>query len=196
MTTTGGVTMPETTRSAQRRRVGALLAAGAPLFAAGVAGEWLLDPQRSDGTVLDPVAFAACVGISLVGAVLLLRGVAGLAGLVPEGRAARWGRRTTLAGTALLALAVAAVLVTGLLTGSPHPASFVPYGLGVLALSVGPVVLGTALRRERPRLAAVLVAAGLAAFASVAIPLDPWHDVSLMAMLAAWTVAGLLLGRD
>ena len=196
MTTTGGVTTQGTAQRARRQRVGGRLATGAPLFAAGVAGEWVLGPQRTDGTVDDPLAFAACVGVSLVGAVLLVRGLAGLADVVPEGRAVRWGRRTTLAGAALLALAVAAVLVTGLLTGSPHPASFVPYGLGILALAVGPVVLGTAWRRGRPRLGIVLVAAGVAAFASVAIPFDPWHDVSLMVMLAAWTGAGLLLARD
>jgi hypothetical protein len=196
MTTTGGVLTQATTQRARRRRAGGRLATGAPLFAAGVAGEWVLGPQRTDGTVDDPVAFAACVGLSLVGAALLVRGVAGLSDVVPEGPAARRGRRTTLAGAALLALAVAAVLVTGLLDGTPHPAAFVPYGLGVLALAVGPVVLGVAVRRERPRLGIALVAAGVAAFASVAIPFDPWHDVSLMVMLAAWTGAGLLLGRD
>jgi ABC-type uncharacterized transport system permease subunit len=193
--TTDSVMTQETTDQARRRRVGALLATGAPLFAAGVAGEWVLHPQRADGEVTAPLAFAVCVGLSLVGAVLLLRGVSGMAAIAPGGGAARWGRRTTLVGTALLAVAVATVLVTGLVSGSPHPASFVPYGLGVLALAVGPVVLGTALRRARPRLAALLVAAGLAAFASVAIPLDPWHDVSLMAMLTAWTTAGVLLRR-
>ena len=194
--TTDSVMTRETTDRASRRRLGTLLATGAPLFAAGVAGEWVLKPQRPDGEVADPLAFAVCVGVSLAGAVLLLSGISRTAGVVPEGRAARWGRRTTLAGTALLTLAVAAVMVTGLVTGQPHPASFVPYALGILALSVGPLVLGAGLRREQPPLAATLTVAGLAAFASVAIASDPWHDVSLMAMLAAWTAAGVLLRRS
>jgi hypothetical protein len=193
--TTGSVVTRETTEQASRRRLGTLLATGAALFAVGVAGEWVLDPQRPDGSVDSAPAFAVCVGVSLVGAVLLLRGLSGTTGLWPQGRAVRRGRRTTLAGTALLAMAVAAVLVTGLISGAPHPASFVPYGLGILALAVGPVVLGAGLRREQPPLAAALTVAGVAAFASVAIPLDPWHDVSLMAMLAAWTAAGVLLRR-
>ena len=194
--TTDDVMTRATTDQAGRRRLGTLLALGAPLLAAGVAGEWVLEPQRPDGGVLSPSTFALCVGVSLVGAVLLLRAVAGLAGVVPEGGAARWGRRTTLVGAGLLTLAFTAVLVTGLVAGSPHPASFVPYGLGVLALAVGPVVWGTGVRRVRPRLGALLGVAGVAAFASVAIASDPWHDVSLMAMLAAWTAAGLLLRRD
>lgn len=193
--TTDSVVTRETTGQASRRRFGTLLATGAPLFAAGVAAEWVLLPQRPDGSVDSAPAFAGCVGVSLVGAVLLLRGISGTAGLLPQGRAVRWGRRTTLAGSVLLVLAVAAVLVTGLASGTPHPASFVPYGLGVLALAFGPVVLGAGLRREQPPLAAAFTVAGVAAFASVAIPLDPWHDVSLMAMLAAWTAAGVLLRR-
>lgn len=196
MTTDNSVATRTTPRDSDTHRAGNLLAAGAGLFATGVAGEWVLGPQRPDGEVLAPVAFAVCVGVSLVGAVLMVRGVAGTAGAVPERRAVRWGRRTTLAGAVLLTLAVAAVLVTGLLAGTPHAASFVPYGLGVLALAVGPLMLGTGARRARPALGATLVGAGVAAFASVAIPVDPWHDVSLMVMLAAWAAAGVLLRRS
>jgi hypothetical protein len=192
--TTDAIAVDET-RDRAARPAGRLLLAGSPLFAAGVAGEWVLDPQLANGDVTRPAVFALCVGTSLVGAALLLGGVSRMTRVLPEGRAARWGGRITLAGAVLLALAVATVLVTGLATGTPHPGSFVPYGLGVLALAVGPTVLAVALRRVRPSLAGLLGAAGLGAFASVAVPADPWHDVSLMVMLGAWTAAGTLLRR-
>ena len=193
--TTGDVATPTTAQLSTTGTAGLRLTTGAALFAAGVAGEWVLDPQLPDGEVVVPAAFVVCVGVSLVGAVLLLQGVAGTRGAVPERRTVRWGHRTSLVGASLLTLAVATVLVTGLAAGTPHVASFLPYGLGVLALAVGPVMLGIGARRARPALGATLVVSGLAAFASVAIALDPWHDVSLMVMLAAWATAGMLLRR-
>lgn len=41
----------------------------------------------------------------------------------------------------------------------------------------------------------LLALAGVAAFAALAIEPDPWHDVSLVVMFAAWTAVGMLLLR-
>ena len=89
-------------------------------------------------------------------------------------------------------------LATSLLTGSPLEASFLAFLLGMLLLAVGPVTWGLSLRRRRPPAAGVwqlLVVAGLAAFAALAIEPDPWHDVSLVVMFAAWTAVGVLVLR-
>lgn len=177
-------------------RVGRSAVAAGVLVAAGVALEWVLDPQQRDGTVVRPVLFAACVLTSTVGSALLVAAARGLRGVVSRrGRAVRWGSALSTVGAALLLLSMIAVLVTGLASGAPAVLSFVPFALGLLLLAVGPVVLGVGLRRELPVVGGALVAAGLASFAAVAIPFDPWHDVSLMAMCGAWVLAGVLLVR-
>ena len=68
----------------------------------------------------------------------------------------------------------------------------------MLMLSIGPVTWGLSLRPESPAPGVwqVLVVAGAAAFASIAIPLDPWHDITLIGMFVAWSVIGLLLRRS
>jgi hypothetical protein len=40
-----------------------------------------------------------------------------------------------------------------------------------------------------------MVLAAVTAFASIAFPLDPWHEVTLVAMFLAWSVVGVLLPR-
>ena len=89
------------------------------------------------------------------------------------------------------------MLVTGVASGSPLEASFLAFALGLLLLSVGQVVWGLSLRRQTPApgMWQMLTVAGVMAFASIAIPLDPWHDVSLVAMFLTWSVIGVLLLR-
>ena len=172
-------------------RAGTRLAWGSALLFLGVASEWVINPQRGDGTVLHPTRFALCVGTSVVGAALLARGLRDLKTFVPRSRPARFGRAATTAGAVLLLVSMAAILVTGIVTGTPAGLAFVPWAFGMLALSVGPVVLGTSVLRLHRAFGASTILAGLTALASVVIPLDPWHDVSLATMCAAWVAAGL-----
>lgn len=179
-------------------RVGRLAAWAGVLMAAGVAGEWFLSPQQNDGSVTSTPVFAALVLTSTVGFALLLLAARGLRGLAPGStRTVRLGAGTSVAGAGLLTLSGVVVLVTGVVGGRPLEASFIAFALGMLLLSVGSVVLGSGLRRRSPANGVwqLLVVSGLAAFAAVAIPLDPWHDVALMAMFAAWTTLGVLLMR-
>lgn len=175
-------------------RTGRQALAGGLLFAAGVALEWVLNPQRVDGTVVRPAVFAALVGSSSVGVALLALSARGLGGLA-AGRAVRWGSRFASVGAVLILTSTLVVLVTGLATGAPAAWSFIGWSLGLLLLSIGSVVLGVGLRRAVPAAAALTVVAGLALLASLAVPLDPWHDVALMAFCAAWSLAGLSLCR-
>lgn len=177
-------------------RVGWQAAVGGPLFAAGVALEWWLNPQQEDGTVVRSAVFAALVGTSALGAALLLAAARRLPDLaVGARRSVRVGGGITTVGAGLLLVSMLAVLGTGLALGAPAGASFLPFALGLLLLAVGPVVLGLGLRAERGATGWALVVAGLAAFASVAVPLDPWHDVSLMVMCAAWSATGVVQRR-
>jgi hypothetical protein len=175
-------------------RAGPRLATGSALFAAGVALEWVLNPQHGDGSVEHPVRFAICVGTSVLGASLMTWALRSVRPALSHNRRTRFGRSTATVGVAMLLLSAAAVLVTGLVSGSPAGLSFVPWALGMLALTVGPLVLGLGLLRHRRSLAACALVAGLAAFASVAIPLDPWHDVALMTMCGAFVALGFVLG--
>lgn len=182
----------------QAIRTGRAAAAAGVLMTAGVEGEWLLDPQRDDGTVSDKPAFALLLAVSTIGFVLLVVAVRGLRR--ESGRRtqpARVGATMSLAGAGLLALFGALMLVTGVVSGSPLEASFLVFALSLLLLSIGPVVWGLSLRRRPPAPGVwqVLLLAGVTAFASIAIPLDPWHDVSLVVMFLAWSVIGVLLLR-
>lgn len=182
----------------QASRTGRAAAAAGVLMTAGVEGEWLLNPQRDDGTVTDKPEFALLVVVSTVGFVLLSVAVRGLRReSARRTRPARVGAMMSLVGAGMLAVFGALVLVTGVVSGSPLEASFLAFALGLLLLSIGPVVWGLSLRRQTPEPGVwqMLVVAGAMAFASIAIPLDPWHDVSLVAMFLAWSVIGVLLLR-
>lgn len=176
-------------------RTGRAAAAAGVLMTVGVEGEWLLNPQRDDGTVTDKSEFALLLAVSTVGFVLLSLAVRGLR--VASGRRtrpARVGAGMSLVGAGLLAVFGALVLVTGVVSGSPLEASFLAFALGLLLLSIGQVVWGLSLRRQSPAPGVwlMLLTAGVTAFASIAIPLDPWHDVSLVAMFLAWSAIGVL----
>ena len=160
---------------------GRAAAAAGVLMAAGVGGEWVTNPQQSDGTVTNTPLFAALLLVSTAGFALLLLAVRGLrAESVRRTRSARIGSNLSIMGAGLLTLFGLAVLGTGLLMGSPLELSFVAFALGMLLLSIGPVMWGLSLRRESPAsgIWQLMVTSGAAAFAAIAIPVDPWHDVS------------------
>lgn len=182
----------------QANRTGRAAAAAGVLMTAGVEGEWLLNPQRDDGTVTDKAEYALLLGVTTVGFVLLSLAVAGLRReSARRTRPARVGATMSLVGAGMLVAFGALVLVTGVTSGSPLEASFLAFALGLLLLSIGQVVWGLALRHQSPAPGVwqMLLAAGTLAFASIAIPIDPWHDVSLVGLFLAWSVMGVLLLR-
>ena len=68
----------------------------------------------------------------------------------------------------------------------------------MLLLAVGPVTWGLSLRRRPPTPGVwqLLLLSGVAAFGALAIEPDPWHDISLTVMFAAWSALGVLLLRQ
>lgn len=182
----------------QASRTGRAAAAAGVLMTAGVEGEWLLNPQRDDGTITDKPEFALLIVVSTIGFALLSVAVHGLRReSARRTRPARVGATMSLVGAGMLVVFGALVLVTGVVSGSPLEASFLAFALGLLLLSIGQVVWGLSLRRQTPAPGVwqMLLVAGVTAFATIAIPLDPWHDVSLVATFLAWSVIGVLLLR-
>lgn len=182
----------------QASRTGRAAVAAGVLMTAGVEGEWLLNPQRDDGTVTDKPEFALLLVVSTLGFVLLSLAVRGLRReSARRTRPASVGATMSLVGAGMLALFGVLVLLTGVVSGSPLETAFLAFALGLLLLSIGQVVWGLSLRRQSPAPGVwqVLLVAGVMAFASIAIPLDPWHDVTLVAMFLAWPVIGVLLLR-
>lgn len=180
------------------RATGGAAAAAGVLMTAGVEGEWVLNPQRADGTVTHRAEFALLLTLSTLGFVLLALAVAGLRReTAGPARAARFAGAASLVGAILLAAFGALVLVSGLVSGAPLGASFLAFALGLLLLSVGQVVWGVSMRGRSPAPGVwqVLAGAGVMAFAAVAIPFDPWHDVALVTMFLAWSAIGVLLLR-
>lgn len=182
----------------QASRTGRTAVAAGVLMTAGVEGEWLLNPQRDDGTVTDKPEFTLLLVASTAGFVLLCLAVRGLRRQsARRTRPARVGAMMTLIGAGLLVVFGALVLVSGLASGAPLEASFLAFALGLLLLSIGQTIWGVSLRRQSPAPGVwqLLLVAGVMAFATIAIPLDPWHDVSLVSMFLAWSVIGVLLLR-
>ena len=168
------------------------------LMTAGIEGEWLLDPQRDDGTVTDLWAYGLLVGAATVGFALLTLAVRELRRASDRSsRTARAGGWLTLAGAGCLTVFGISLLVSGLLLGAPWEASFLAFALGMLLLVAGPVTWGLALRRRPPGsgLPALLTVAGVAAALALLAPGDPWHDLGLVAMFASWVGIGILLLR-
>jgi len=166
---------------------------------AGVQGEWLFNPQRDDGTVTNMPVFALLLVTATAGFALLLTAVMGLrAQTACPTRSARIGALMTVAGAGLLVIFGLAGLVTSLLRGAPLEASFIAFLLGMLLLWVGPVTWGLSLRRRPPTPGVwqLLLLSGLGAFGALAIEPDPWHDISLTVMFAAWSALGVLLLRQ
>lgn len=168
-------------------------AASGVLMVVGVEGEWLFDPQRDDGSVTNMPVFALLLLTATVGFALLCVGAVGLrAQTARPTRPARIGSLMTLAGAGLLVVFALVAMVTALLTGSPLEASFIAFLLGMLLLAVGQVAWGLSLRRSAPGVWLLLLLAGVTAFGALAIEPDPWHDVSLTVMFAAWSAIGVL----
>ncbi|MEU4393357.1 hypothetical protein [Kribbella sp. NPDC023855] len=177
---------------------GRAAAAAGVLMVAGTQGEWLLNAQRDDGTVTKMPAFVLLLTMSTLGFALLTVAVSGLRRESARStKPARAGAFLSMAGAGLLTAFCLVVLITGVVLGGPLELSFLLFALGMLLLSIGQVSWGLALRRHSraPGGWQLLALAGIAAFAAIAIPVDPWHDVALVVMCATWSAIGVLVLR-
>lgn len=177
------------------RRTGvAAIAAGSLLFVS-VFAEIAHPVQRQDGSVTQAGIFAAYIALWTLGAAALVAALRWLAQLVELPRAARVGRRISLAGAVLLLAFGAVVAVTALESGSPWEPSFVLFGLGLLLTVIGQVTLGIGLRRREHLgpAAGLLVVAAAGALVAVLVFADPWHDLGLATFDAAWVALGARL---
>lgn len=180
------------------QRTGAVAVAGGVLVVVGVEGEWLLDPQRDDGTVTNVPVLAALMATAAAGFTLLWVAVRRLRHLATRTtRAVRAGVAMTTAGAVLMVVFGLLVLVPLLVTGSVLEASFLAFLLGMLLLSVGAVTWGVTVRRHSPvpGLWQLLVLSGASGLAALAIEADPWHDVALVVAFGSWAGLGALVHR-
>lgn len=180
------------------RQTGRAAAAAGVLMLIGVEGEWVFDPQADDGTVTNLPAFALLLLTATIGFALLLIAVLGLRALSPTTRPAGAGAFLCLLGAGALVAFGLTGIVTSLTTGSPLEASFIAFLLGMLLLSVGAFTWGLSLRRHSPAPGVwqMLSLSGVGTFAALALETDPWHDLGLVVMYAAWTALGVLLLRS
>lgn len=170
------------------------VAAGTLLFVS-VFAEIVRPVQRPDGSVTAPGLFAAYLTVWTLGAVALVVALSRLRHWPDLPRAARVGRRTSVAGAVLLVGFGVAVAATSLVGGSPWEPSFVLFGLGLLLTVVGHASLGVGLRRRehlRPESGLLVLAAG-GALVAVLVFADPWHDLGLAVFDAAWVALGARL---
>lgn len=179
------------------RQTGRAAAIAGVLMLVGVEGEWVLNPQADDGTVTNLPVFALLLLTATIGFALLFLAVLGLRALAPTTRPARVGAFLSVVGAGLLVVFGLTAIVTSLTTGSPLEASFIAFLLGMLLLAIGAITWGLSLRRHSPAPGVwqMLALSGVGAFAALALEADPWHDLGLVVMFAAWTVLGVLLVR-
>ena len=184
------------------RRTATCAVLGGVLQLAGVHGEWVFDPQKSDGTVTNPLVFSLLLIATIAGTGSLLAALFGLrvmhdAANVPLSRPGRIGLRLSIAANVLLLGFAGIVLGTALVSDAPAEASFVLFGLGMLLAVVGYAMLAGGLRRSGVVGGAWLApaVAALGIICALVVPIDPWHDIGLYTSYAAWIWFGVLLGR-
>lgn len=179
----------------------AAMAAGALIFI-GAAGDIVVSAQDADGTITNRPLFAFYVGAFIAGFALLARALMGLKAMHDSSgetlpRSGRVGTKVSVAGASLIAASGAGTLATGLMSGTPAEGFFALFGLGMLLIIGGHIALSVGLRRAgvlRSWWAMPLIAA-VAALVAVGVPLDPWHDLGLVAFELAWVVFGAELVR-
>lgn len=185
-------------QNTQEKLVGRESLLAGVLMTVGVAGELVLNPQQRDGQVVDTVTFALCVLTGTVGFGLLATTLFGVAQLWSRTRLQVRGARVAMVGAALLFVSGSWVLITGVVSGQPDEFAFVFFGLGMLLLVVGQVMLGLGLRRAKPnsRLWMIPNGAAVAIFLAFGVPLDPWHDLGMFAFFGLWALFGVVLLAD
>lgn len=172
------------------------------LWAAGVGGEIAFQPQHPDGSVAAPVLFGLCTAAGVAGSGFLVHAFWVLrdAALTDGGQAARSTSRTVragsgccVAGALLLLVCSAAIMVSGLATGRVWEPSFLAFALGMVLLLGGQLALGLALRRQDAGARGVwpsLVVASICVVVALGVPTDPWHDLGMFGLFAAWVALG------
>lgn len=102
----------------------------------------------------------------------------------------RWGERLVAAGCALQ---IAFAVVYGALSaarGEPDELVFVLFLAGFLALTGGGLTWGLRIHRRAALAGRGLVAVATLGFLAMAVGVDPFHDLLLLASYAAWVVVG------
>ena len=183
------------------RRVGlAALAAG--VLSAVAVGAELVHRVEHDTAVVDRPLFAVYLALYGLGMAALAATFLGLRRLhraadPKPGRAGRTGIWLAFSGAALNVLFAAVHGGVGAATGETTDA-FVLFGVGMLLLIVGQVLVALGLRQAGllgrawrfPLLGAVGLVLG------IATATDPFHDVGLFVFFGSWVALGVvLLGR-
>lgn len=181
------------------RRVGsAALAAG--LLSAVAVGAELVHRVEHDTAVVDRPLFAVYLALyglgmaALAAAFLGLRALRRAAASKPGGRAGRVGIWLGFSGAVLNVLFAAVHGGVGAATGETTDA-FVLFGLGMLLLVVGQVLVAFGVRRaglpERVWVFPLVGAVGLVL--GIAVAADPFHDVGLFVFFGSWVALGIIL---
>jgi hypothetical protein len=183
------------------RRTGRAAVTAGLLLSASVAAELVWTVQRPDGTVTNLAGFALYLTAWTAGAVALVVALLGLGGprsvTGPLPRSGRIGRGMALTGAALLVAFGAVGAVTALSGGAPAEWSFLLFAVGLLLVAVAAVPLALGLRRAGGlgRWWVAVLVAGAGALVALGAAEDPWHDLGLFVLFAAWIALGLRLLR-
>ena len=180
------------------RRVGwAALAAG--VLSAVAVGAELAHRVEHDTAVVDRPLFAVYLALYGLGMAALAAAFLGLRALRAAasksgGRAGRVGIWLAFSGAVLNVLFAAVHGGVGTATGETTDA-FVLFGLGMLLLIVGQVLVAFGFRRagltERVWLFPLVGAVGLVL--GIAVAADPFHDIGLFVFFGSWVALGIIL---
>src|SRR5205809_1676697 len=153
------------------------------LYFAGQAGELAF------GNALNPL-WVALVALGIAAFVVAIWGLGGFVST----RTGRIGWRVSVAGVVLLGLfAVQAVITLGL-TGD-IPGNFILFGLGLLLLFVGQVLIATGLRDALGRAWILPLLGAVGIIVAITLNIDPIHDIGLFVFEGAWVALGITLLR-
>jgi len=163
----------------------AAILAGALIFA-GQAGELAFGSESSTQRAVEVTAFGLGVVALIVAIWRLRRNV--------TTRVGRIGWRVAVGGVALLGLFAVQTLITVAATGDV-PENFLLFGLGLLLLFFGHLLIAPGLRPTLGRawLLPIVGAAGI--IVAITLDVDPIHDIGLFVFEGAWVALGVALLR-
>ena len=153
------------------------------LYFAGQAGELAF------GNALNPL-WVALVALGIAAFVVAIWGLGGLVST----RTGRIGWRVCIAGAVLLGLFAVQAVITLALTGD-IPGNFILFGLGLLLLFVGQVLIATALRDALGRAWILPLVGAVGIIVAITLNIDPIHDIGLFVFEGAWVALGIALLR-
>ena len=173
------------------------ITAGLLLFAS-VFAEYLFSAEN-DGKVTNVPVLSLYIAGFVAGTAALIVALNGLRVLPAHAslrRAGRVGFWTAIGGATLVLVFADQALVSTAATGD-EPGGFVLFGLGFLLVVGGQIAAGLSVLRAGAARAtgSLLLLASAAAVIAVAVPADPFHDLGLFLLDAAWIGIGLGLLR-